>query len=560
MSFITIPVVLGNNTGLGYLSLANITSLSSGNTALGKSALFGMSAGTDNTAIGENAMRGLGGNGGNTAVGKDAIKGGGAGNSSAFGAGGVLQNVNGTLNAAFGYGAGSLLANANKNSIFGSFSGNQGGLDIRNLSNYIVLSDGDGNPRLWINDTGAVNIPGGIALTGSLSITGDTVTANNPVLSATQTWNNAAVTFTGWQLNVTDTASSAASLLMNLQVGGSSRFYVNKFGTIANDLAFGSIQINPGGTNSIVLRGAGADWGLEVFSNVSVNVRSTVPLGWATATYATPDLQLWRDAANTLAQRNGVNAQTLRVYNTFTDASNYERGVMQWSGNILTIGAEGLGTGAVTPRVVNFIASNSSGSRRVATMRAASQVAMEVVGQGIASPPAGVGTLTVFTKTNALAEAALDLAYTDGSSNRQGGFRFRDTQSPGDWVACQMEMVQSYGDGNRILSELTSQDSAWPGLIYISRTSTGAALTTSPTHQWRNHTTTQFTIDANNNIVCNNAAIATNATDGFFYVPGCAGTPTGTPTAYTGRVPIVVDTTNNKLYFYSGGAWRDAGP
>lgn len=62
------------------------------------------------------------------------------------------------------------------------------------------------------------------------------------------------------------------------------------------------------------------------------------------------------------------------------------------------------------------------------------------------------------------------------------------------------------------------------------------------------------------NVVCNNAAIATNATDGFLYVPSCAGTPTGTPTAFTGRVPIVVDSTNNKLYFYSGAAWRDAGP
>jgi hypothetical protein len=61
-------------------------------------------------------------------------------------------------------------------------------------------------------------------------------------------------------------------------------------------------------------------------------------------------------------------------------------------------------------------------------------------------------------------------------------------------------------------------------------------------------------------VVQGNAALATNATGGFFYVAGCAGTPTGTPTAYTGRVPIVVDTTNNKLYFYSGGAWRDAGP
>jgi len=56
------------------------------------------------------------------------------------------------------------------------------------------------------------------------------------------------------------------------------------------------------------------------------------------------------------------------------------------------------------------------------------------------------------------------------------------------------------------------------------------------------------------------AALATTATDGFLYVPTCAGTPTGTPTAVTGMAPIVVNTTNNKLYFYSGGAWRDAGP
>lgn len=56
------------------------------------------------------------------------------------------------------------------------------------------------------------------------------------------------------------------------------------------------------------------------------------------------------------------------------------------------------------------------------------------------------------------------------------------------------------------------------------------------------------------------SALATNAGDGFLYVPTCAGTPTGVPTSITGLVPIVVDSTNNKLYFYSGGAWRDAGP
>lgn len=67
-------------------------------------------------------------------------------------------------------------------------------------------------------------------------------------------------------------------------------------------------------------------------------------------------------------------------------------------------------------------------------------------------------------------------------------------------------------------------------------------------------------IDASGNVVVGTAALTTNASDGFLYVPTCAGTPTGTPTAFTGRAPIVVNTTNNKLYFYSGGAWRDAGP
>ena len=61
-------------------------------------------------------------------------------------------------------------------------------------------------------------------------------------------------------------------------------------------------------------------------------------------------------------------------------------------------------------------------------------------------------------------------------------------------------------------------------------------------------------------LVIGPAAIATTATDGFLYVPTCAGTPTGTPTTQTGTAPIVIDTTNHKLYFYSGGTWRDAGP
>jgi hypothetical protein len=45
--------------------------------------------------------------------------------------------------------------------------------------------------------------------------------------------------------------------------------------------------------------------------------------------------------------RSGANANTLRVYNTFTDASNYERGVLDWTttANTLTIGTQAAGTG-----------------------------------------------------------------------------------------------------------------------------------------------------------------------------------------------------------------------
>ncbi len=56
----------------------------------------------------------------------------------------------------------------------------------------------------------------------------------------------------------------------------------------------------------------------------------------------------------------------------------------------------------------------------------------------------------------------------------------------------------------------------------------------------------------NGSNVVGNGAIATNATDGFLYIPTCAGTPTGTPTTVTGFVPLVYDTTNNQFWIYNG--------
>lgn len=65
----------------------------------------------------------------------------------------------------------------------------------------------------------------------------------------------------------------------------------------------------------------------------------------------------------------------------------------------------------------------------------------------------------------------------------------------------------------------------------------------------------QLTVDGGGNIILGAAALATNATDGFLFIPTCAGPPTGVPSVYTDRVPIVFDSVNKFLYVYLG-AWK----
>lgn len=62
--------------------------------------------------------------------------------------------------------------------------------------------------------------------------------------------------------------------------------------------------------------------------------------------------------------------------------------------------------------------------------------------------------------------------------------------------------------------------------------------------------------DSSQNVVLNTDAVSTTATDGFLYIASCAGEPTGTPTSFTGRNPVVWDSTNNSLQVYNGG-WKD---
>lgn len=164
-------------------------------------------------------------------------------------------------------------------------------------------------------------------LNGQATLSGATVTTTAPLLNHAQTWNAGAQTFTGWKLNVTDTASASGSLLMDLQVGGSSKFTVRKDGAVSGttfDLLSGS-----GGISN-----SGGPWAAS---------SGRMAFG---GNFAGPFLQY--DGNNsTLGLLDGTNAQTLNIYNTWSSAgANYERGFLKWTSNEFQIGTEAGGTGS----------------------------------------------------------------------------------------------------------------------------------------------------------------------------------------------------------------------
>jgi len=63
----------------------------------------------------------------------------------------------------------------------------------------------------------------------------------------------------------------------------------------------------------------------EITGN-EAQIKSGMSFSWSGSDIGqTSDLLLFRDAANTLAQRNGTNAQESRLYGTYTSSTNYER-------------------------------------------------------------------------------------------------------------------------------------------------------------------------------------------------------------------------------------------
>ena len=238
-----------------------------------------------------------------------------------------------------------------------------------------------GNVSLTLN--GAASTPP-LAFTGTW-FTGGTSTTTKPQVLIEPT----GTTSTAWSTSGTglgvNAASGFAGNLLDLQVNGTSKFKVDSTGrldTTANvkatyfETVGGGPLINFSGSNGLINNPTGV-------------------IGWGTTSAAVPDLLLSRDAANTLAQRNGTNAQTFRCYGTFTDASNYVRAALSSTSTAVTLAAETAGTGA-DDIPLNLTAAGTG----TVKVNSVAEVAVSSTVAGLPATPA-VGMLTRVTDATA---------------------------------------------------------------------------------------------------------------------------------------------------------------
>lgn len=305
------------------------------------------------------------------------------------------------------------------------------GGDFANLSaGQFGIYDGTaGLFRLLIGTTGNVGI-GNYAPAAKLDITDTSLAGSGSlagsILNLAQTWNTTG-TPTAIKLNVTNTASGGVGRLLDLQVGGTSVFYVGRDGVVRN----ASIAAAYADGVCITAQAAARCFAVGYLNGNNVQLGSTTSFGWTAGadSYAALETILVRDAAHTIAQRNGVNAQAFRLYNTFTDSSNYERAKIAWESNVLRIGTENAGTGSVrafelqTNGLTQFtIAANGiitttnglnvGSSANSITNASANGTGNESVFACSQSYAATAGSRTIFAATNSVQPTSGTLTYT----------------------------------------------------------------------------------------------------------------------------------------------------
>jgi len=179
---------------------------------------------------------------------------------------------------------------------------------------------------------GAVSAPAS-SFTGTW-YSGGTATTTKPLFLIEPT----GTTSTAWSTSGTGLGINAASgfsgNLIDIQKNGVSQFSIRSDGFF---FAANGAQFN---TSYITISQAGGPNGITLINSLS--------MGWVasgTQSFSAPDTAFYRDEAYAIAQRTGTNAQKFRVYGTWTDASNYERGALNMGSDYVELAAETAGTG-----------------------------------------------------------------------------------------------------------------------------------------------------------------------------------------------------------------------
>lgn len=153
----------------------------------------------------------------------------------------------------------------------------------------------------------------GGTMTGALTINAGTATASTNPLAITQTWNNAAVSFQGPKITITDTASAVSEQYFGIYAGAAGTTKVLSVEKV-------------GGSNVVEvpsLRSTSNTWSLD-FSEVGLAFGSARKLSWSSTVnyYDSKDVVLCRAAAATLqlGDNHATTAtnQTIKAHNVTT--------------------------------------------------------------------------------------------------------------------------------------------------------------------------------------------------------------------------------------------------
>ena len=191
---------------------------------------------------------------------------------------------------------------------------------------------------------GALPLAGG-TMTGGITSTLGTITTNKPALSATQTWNDAAVAFKGISIDVTATAAGGASNIFEVRRNGTLSLNVDQYGATTTVAHTVTSLTDANGKFSLSGNSSGLALGSARF------------IKWASvdAYNGTADVGLYRNAAGVIEVNNGTAG-------TFRDLKLRNATATGAFSNAPTTGSEIFGAGVLVGTGINHTVVGNLGS------------------------------------------------------------------------------------------------------------------------------------------------------------------------------------------------------